>query len=102
MLQEMLKRIGFNLKGQAEMLSAFDACPTSDYIFLMNIIVWNCRVVLKPSFQKHVGKLVWNHNPAILVIMKTCVGGDRAKGIINRLPFDGSMHMDTIGYAGGL
>ena len=84
------------------MLSAFDDCPTPVHIFLMNIIVWNCIGALKPSFQKRVGKLVRNHNLAMLVIMKICVGGDKAKEITNRLPFDGSMHMDTIGYAGGL
>ena len=67
-----------------------------------NIIVWNCRGARKPSFQKHVVELVRNHNLAMLVIMKICVGGDRAKEITNRLPFDSSMHMDTIGYAGGL
>ena len=68
----------------------------------MNIIVWNCRGALKPSFQKHVGELVRMHNPAMLVILETCVGGDRAKGIIGRLPFDGLVHTDTIGFTGGL
>ena len=68
----------------------------------MNIIVWNCRGARKPSFQKHVVELVWNHNPAMLVVMETRVGGSRAKEIFDRLPFDGSVHTDTIGYAGGL
>lgn len=57
---------------------------------------------MKPSFQKHVDELVRNHNLTILVVMETHVGGDRAKEIIDRLPFDGFMHTDTIGYAGGL
>lgn len=100
--RERLKRTGWSLREDVKMLSAFDDCPTPDHIFLMNIIVWNCIGTLKPSFQKHVGKLVRNHNLAMLVIMKICVGGDRAKEITNRLPFDSSMHMDTIGYAGGL
>nr|XP_023897074.1 uncharacterized protein LOC112008941 [Quercus suber] len=34
--------------------------------------------------------------------METRVGGDRAKGIIDKLPFDGSVHTDTIGFSGGL
>ena len=68
----------------------------------MNIIVWNCRGALKPSFQKHVGKLVRTQNPTILVIMETHVGGGRAKAIIDRLPFDGSVHTETIGFTGGL
>ena len=84
------------------MLSPFDDCPTPKHIFLMNIIMWNCRGALKPSFQKHVGELVRNYNPAMLVVMETCVRGGRAKDITDRLPFDGSVHTDTIGYADGL
>lgn len=34
--------------------------------------------------------------------METRVRGDRAKEISRRLPFDESVHTDTIGYAGGL
>ena len=68
----------------------------------MNIIVWNCRGALKPSFQKHVRELVQNHDPAILVVMETKVGRDRAREITGKLPFDGAIHTDTIGYAGGL
>ena len=68
----------------------------------MNCIVWNCRGASKPSFQKHVGELVRYHNPAILVVMETRVRADKAKGIIDRLPFDGSVHMDTIGFSGGI
>jgi hypothetical protein len=38
----------------------------------------------------------------MMIITKTRVGGDRAKEITDRLPFDGATHADTIGYAGGL
>lgn len=64
----------------------------------MNIIAWNCRGALKPSFQNHVRELVNNHNPAVLIIMETRITGDRA----DKLPFDGVIHMDTIGSTGGL
>ena len=77
-------------------------CPTPNHIFLINIIVWNCRGSLKPSFQKHVRELVQNHDPAILVMMETRVGGERAREITNKLHFDRAIHTDTIGYAGGL
>ena len=30
------------------------------------------------------------------------MGGARAKEITDRLPFDGAIHTETIGYAGGL
>ena len=71
-------------------------------VFLMNIIVWNCRGVLKPSFQKYVRELVQNHDPAILVVMETRVGGEKARAITDNLLFDGAIHTNTIGYAGGL
>ena len=69
---------------------------------LMNVIIWNCRGALKPSFKIRVGELVQSHNPAILVIMETRVGGDRAREITNSLLFNGAFHIETIGYAGGL
>ena len=69
---------------------------------IMNIIVWNSRGVLKPNFQKHVKDLVQAHDPAIFVVMETRVGGERAKAISDNLPFDGALHMETIGYSGGL
>ena len=69
---------------------------------LMNVIIWNCRGALKPSFKIRVGELVQSHNPAILVVMETRVGGDRAREITDSLPFDGAFHTETIGYAGDL
>ncbi|XP_050280312.1 uncharacterized protein LOC126721302 [Quercus robur] len=68
----------------------------------MNIIIWNCRGVPKPTFQSHVRELVRNHDRAILVLMETKIGGERAREISSRLSFDGAAHTDTIGYAGGL
>ena len=41
-------------------------------------------------------------NSAMLVVMETLVGGSRAKEISNKLPFDGAVHTETIGYVGGL
>ena len=34
--------------------------------------------------------------------METQVGGERKREITDRIPFDGVIHTDTIGYAGGL
>lgn len=57
--------------------------------------------MLKPNFQDHVRDLVQNHNLAIFVAMETWIGRDRAKEIMDRLPFNGAICTDTIGYAGG-
>ena len=98
----MLKRIGWNLKEKAKLMPPFDEYPTLNHILLMNIIVWNCKGALKPSFQNRIRDLVRDHSLAILVVMETQVGGERAKEITNRLPFDGAIHTDTIGYVRGL
>ena len=37
-----------------------------------------------------------------MVIIETHLDGPRAKEITDRLPFDGAIHTETIGYAGGL
>ena len=68
----------------------------------MNVIIWNCRGALNPSFKICVGELVQSYNPAILVVMETRVEGDKAREITNLLPFDGAFHTKTIGYGGGL
>ncbi|XP_065615765.1 uncharacterized protein LOC136061660 [Quercus suber] len=68
----------------------------------MNIIIWNNKGALKPNFQNHARYLVDNHNPAIMVIMETHIGGDKAKEMTDHLPFDEAIHTKTIGYAGGL
>ena len=43
-----------------------------------------------------------NHDPAIMIIIETRIGGARARDIIDMLPFDGAIHTDTLGFAGGL
>ena len=81
----------------------FDVVSPQIYLnLIMNVIIWNCRGALKPSFQNRIRDLVQSYNPAILVVMETRVGGDRAREITDRLSFDGAVHTDTIGYAGGL
>ncbi|XP_030940291.1 uncharacterized protein LOC115965260 [Quercus lobata] len=68
----------------------------------MNISAWNCRGASKPFFQNHVRELVNTHDPAIMIIMETRIGGARARDITDKLPFDGAIHTDTLGFAGGL
>ena len=85
-----------------ELMPPVDYCLVPSCIFMMNILVWNCRGALKPSFQNHVRELVQNHDPAIMVIMETKVRGERAREITDKLPFDGAIHTETIGYVGGL
>ena len=77
-----------------------ECCQVPVFIVLMNSIIWNCRGASKPSFQKRVREMVQKYNPAILVVMETRVGVNRAREITERLSFDGAIHTDTIGCCG--
>ena len=70
---------------EALYLPPFDECPSPNHCLVMNIIAWNCRGALKPSFQNHVRDLVHNHDPAIMIIMGTRIGGDRYYRILSNL-----------------
>ena len=75
--------------------------PLSHFV-KMNILLWNCRGALNVDFKRRIFEMTINHCPSILVVTEMRVGGDRAEKIIEGLPFDGYITMDTIGYAGGL
>ena len=78
-------------------------CSKAIYLqLIINIIIWNSRGALKPNFQGHIRDLVQQHDPNILMVMEAKLGGDRAKAIIDKLPLDGAIHIDTIGYSSGL
>lgn len=98
----MMERMGWILIEEVKLLLAFSECPTSIHQLIMNVIAWNCQGTLKPGFQNHFRDLVQKHNPAIFVVMETRIGGVRAKGITDCLPFDGVIHTDTIEYTSGL
>ena len=72
------------------------------FMVAMNLVVWNCRGTLKPNLQDYVHDLVRQHDLAIFVVTETHVGGARARDITDKLPFDGAIHTETIGQAGGL
>ena len=42
------------------------------------------------------------HDLAVFVVMETRLERERAKDITDSLPFDGTIHVDMIGYAGVL
>ena len=71
--------------------------PNSD--FIMTIMVWKCRGALNASFHRSINDMVNTNKPDILIVIETKVGGSRAEDISGRLPFDGALHMDIVGYA---
>ena len=68
----------------------------------MNIILWNWRGALNPNFHVTLKNLINTHSPSIVIITKTWFGGERAKDITDKLPFNWAIHADTIGYLGGI
>ena len=94
--------MGWRLRKVVKLLAVLVKCLAPPYHAIMNILIWNCRGALKPNFQSHVRELARNHNLAILVVMETRIGGVRAKEIIDRLPFDGAIHTETIDFSGGI
>ena len=101
-LKGLMEMIGWKLRMGAKLLPPANVYLIPNHLFIMNIIIWNSRGALKPNFQNHVRELARSHDLAIFVVMETKLGGERAREIIDRLPFDGAIHTDTIGYAGGL
>ena len=93
---------GWSLRVEVMLMSSNKECSNPDYSGIMNVIIWNCRGALKPNFQNHVRELVRIHNLAILVVMETRIGRERARGITNRLPFENVVHTNTIVLAKGL
>lgn len=68
----------------------------------MNVLIWNCRGAIQPSFCSIVCDIIRTHSLAIMIITETKVCGDRAKRIANRLPFDGAIFANSFGLSDGL
>ena len=98
---DLLRMLGWSMIEAATMKPSQAEFPL-DQCAKMNILMWNCSGALNPNFKRRVLEMAVNHRPGIMVITETRVGGSRAEKIIEGLPFDGFITMETIGYAGGL
>ena len=67
----------------------------------MNLLIWNCRGTLNPTFCSNVIGLAHIYSPTILMLTETKASGDRAKRIANRLPVDRAIFANTVGLSGG-
>ena len=61
-------------------------------------MVWNWRGPLSPNFSQTIIDMVKESSLDIFIVTETRVGGDHAKEISDKLPFDGAIHTDTLGY----
>ena len=66
----------------------------------MNILVWNFRGAMKPSFHSTIRDLTNFHSPGIMVVTETRISDSKVDDIICTLPYDGIHTTDPIGYAG--
>ena len=55
-----------------------------------------------PLFKSVLGRWFKSTIRLFLVVMETRVGGNRAREITKRLPFDGAIHSDAVGFTGGI
>lgn len=68
----------------------------------MDMLIWNCRRALKPTFCNIIADLVHIHTSTIMILTETKACGDKAKKIAHKLPFDGAIFANTIGLSGGI
>lgn len=99
--KDLLRRLGWSMVEVAMMNPNPVKVSLGEYV-KMNILMWNCKGALNPDFKRRVFEMAVNHNPSIMVITETRVGGDRAEKIIAEFSFDGYIIIETIGDVGGL
>ena len=68
----------------------------------MNILIWNCKGAMKPSFRSSIYDLTSFHSPGIIVVTETRISNSKANDILRSLPYDGIHTIDPNGYAGGI
>jgi len=99
--KDLLRRLGWSMVDAAMMNPNPSEIPLRQFV-KMNILMWNCRGALNPDFKRRIFGMAINHQPSIMVIIETRIGGERAERIIEGFPFDGFITTDTIRYASGL
>ena len=97
-----LWELSWNFLNQARNRFQISRDPPVYLPLTMNIICQNCRGALNPRFRSTLDSLISKYNPSLVIVTETRISGTWAKDITNRLPFDGDIHTNTIGYAGGL
>ena len=99
---KLLREVGWCLLSTAKAQTQLDVSNLYPIISPMKIILWNCRGALNLRFHTVLTELINAHSPSIVIVTETRVGGERAKEITSRLPFDEALHADTVGYSGGI
>ena len=94
--------MGWKVLSKMEAQNPCDSSPPTSQSLPMNVLLWNCRGALNPRFQRVFLDLVNAHAPSLVFVTETRIGREKAKQITDLLPFDRAIHVDKIGYSGGL
>ncbi|XP_056687673.1 uncharacterized protein [Spinacia oleracea] len=68
----------------------------------MKICVWNVRGATRDGFLPHAWEIIDSQHPAILVLLETKCGEDRAKEVMQQLRFDAFKAIPSTGKRGGI
>ena len=100
--REELRQVGWNWMTSSRAFAL--ECESFEHHLSpkMNILIWNCRGAMKPSFWSSIRDLTKFHSRGIVVVTETRISGSRAGDILRSLPYDGIHTTDPIGYAGGI
>ncbi|KAI9087001.1 hypothetical protein K1719_030962 [Acacia pycnantha] len=68
----------------------------------MNILSWNCRGAVARLFPGRVRELIQASDIYVLVLIETRVSSVKADRTVRKLGFSNWIHLEAIGYAGGI
>jgi hypothetical protein len=68
----------------------------------MNILSLNCRGCGRPEAVQEIHQLVVEKKPAVVFLMETKMGEERALGLARRLSFHNAIVVESEGLSGGL
>lgn len=71
-------------------------------LFMMNIIIWNCRGVGRKSFPDLIRDLKIKYDTCFIILLETHVSGCRVEEIIKKMGFDNSFVSEAQGHSGGI
>lgn len=68
----------------------------------LSIFSWNCQGCASSKFLRAFCEYNLEHNPDIVCLLKPQISGKKANAIIEKLGFDFSHRIESIGFAGGI
>ncbi|RYR02982.1 hypothetical protein Ahy_B06g081819 [Arachis hypogaea] len=71
-------------------------------VFLMNILIWNCRSVSAKGFPIIIKDLTYRYNLNLCVLLETHVLGSKVEVIIHKLGFESWCRSEAEGFAGSI